>query len=265
VQEVTKRVVSGACIAPLILCILLFLPAWLLGLFLVLVICVAAYEVLTISATRHKLVAGLLAVSSAIPLYLHSLPAYALWVLLSPMAYLAFRMAEPGEGADGVNEEIAKAVAGLVCTQVFIVLALFYVFRLKELNPYYPAIIVLAVWATDTAAYFIGRKFGKKRLAPSISPRKTWAGLLGAMGGGAVLISVFGSVLQMDIWECVLVGALIGLFGQLGDILESVFKRVCGVKDSSALIPGHGGMLDRIDSFLFTAPFAYHYLAGFSS
>jgi phosphatidate cytidylyltransferase len=265
VREVTKRFVSGACIAPFILCILLFVPARFLGLFLVLVICVATYEVLTISATRHKLVAGLLAVSSALPLYLHSFSAYALWVLLSPMAYLAFRMAEPGEGAEGVNEEIAKAVVGLVCTQVFIVLGLFYFFRLKELNPYYPAIIVLTVWATDTAAYFIGKTFGKKRLAPRISPRKTWAGLLAAMASGVALIFVFGSVLQIDMWECVLVGALIGLLGQLGDILESVFKRVYGVKDSSSLIPGHGGMLDRIDSFLFTAPFAYHYLAGLSS
>jgi phosphatidate cytidylyltransferase len=265
VQEVTKRVVSGACIAPLILCILLFLPAPFLGLFLLLVVSVATHEVLTISATRHKLVAGVLAVSSALPLYLHSFSAYALWVLISPMAYLAFRMAESGEGPDRVNEEIAKAVTGVVCTQVFIVLALSYFVRLKELNLYYPAIVVLAVWATDTAAYFIGKKFGKKRLAPRISPRKTWAGLLAAMGGGVVVILIFGSMLQIAMWECVLVGALIGLLGQLGDILESVFKRVYGVKDSSSLIPGHGGMLDRIDSFLFTAPFAYHYLAGFSS
>lgn len=264
-QEVTKRVVSGACIAPLILCILLFLPARFLALFLLLVISVAAYEVLTISTARYRLVAGILAVSSALPLYLHSFSAYAFWVLLSPMAYLAFRMAEPGEGTDGVNEEIAKAVAGLVCTQVFIVLTLFYFVRLKELNPYYPAIIALTVWATDTAAYFIGKAFGKKRLAPRISPRKTWAGLFAAMGGGVILIFVFGSILRIEMWECVLVGALIGLLGQLGDILESVFKRVYGVKDSSSLIPGHGGMLDRIDSFLFTAPFAYHYLAGFSS
>jgi len=265
VQEVTKRVVSGACIAPLILFILLFLPAPFLGLLLLLVISVATHEVLTISASRHRLIVGTLAVSSALPLYLHSFSAYALWVLISPMIYLAFCMAGSGEGPDGANEEIAKAVVGLACTQVFIVLTLSYFFRLKELNPYYPAIIALTVWATDTAAYFIGKRFGKKRLAPRISPRKTWAGLLAAMGGGVLVIFVFGNTLRIDGWECVLVGALIGLLGQLGDILESVFKRVFGVKDSSSLIPGHGGMLDRIDSFLFTAPFAYHYLAGFSS
>jgi phosphatidate cytidylyltransferase len=125
-----------------------------------------------------------------------------------------------------------------------------------------PAILVLAVWASDTAAYFIGKKFGKKRLAPHISPRKTWAGLLAAMAGGVALIFVFGSVLRTGMGECVLVGALIGLLGQLGDILESVFKRVHGVKDSSSLIPGHGRSRSTESTAFFTVPF-YHYRPGF--
>ncbi len=134
----------------------------------------------------------------------------------------------------------------------------------SEVNLYFPVILILTIWASDTGAYFIGKSFGKKRLAPQISPKKTYAGLFGALFGGAMLTLAFGKMLGMDIAESIVVGAMIGLLGQLGDIFESIAKRVYNVKDSSALIPGHGGMLDRIDSFLFSTPFLYHYLMGFA-
>jgi phosphatidate cytidylyltransferase len=129
---------------------------------------------------------------------------------------------------------------------------------------YFPIILLLTIWASDTSAYFMGKTFGKRLLAPRISPKKTFAGLFGALFGGAVLTLAFGRMLGMDIIESIVVGSMIGLLGQLGDIFESIAKRVYGVKDSSALIPGHGGMLDRIDSFLFSTPFLYHYLSGFA-
>ena len=88
--------------------------------------------------------------------------------------------------------------------------------------------------------------------------------MFGALFGGAVLTLAFGKILGMDMLESIVVGAMTGFLGQLGDIFESIAKRVYNVKDSSALIPGHGGMLDRIDSFLFSTPFLYHYLAGFA-
>ena len=155
-------------------------------------------------------------------------------------------------------------MALLLASEIFIVLPLFYVYRLRQVNLYLPIILLLMIWASDTGAYFIGKTFGKKKLAPLISPKKTYAGLFGALFGAAMLALAFGRMIGLDAVESIAVGAGIGLLGQLGDIFESIAKRMYRVKDSSNLIPGHGGMLDRIDSLLFSAPFLYHYLAGFS-
>jgi phosphatidate cytidylyltransferase len=173
-----------------------------------------------------------------------------------------FRVVKPSDASTAANEEIARHVLMMLASQVFIVLPLFYFYRLKELHQYYPAILLLAIWASDTGAYFIGRKFGRRRLAPAISPKKTYAGLFGALLGAAVVTSAFAAALQLGLAEAILIGAVVGALGQVGDIFESIAKRVCSVKDSSGLIPGHGGVLDRMDSFLFSTPFFYHYLTG---
>jgi phosphatidate cytidylyltransferase len=264
VQELTKRILSGACIGPIVLLLFFFLPARLLLLFLFIVACLAISELLSISGMKEKLLVGVLAVLSVIPLYGASASAFIIWLMFSPLVILIHRMIAPGEESQGVNEEIAGRVAVLVASQIFVVLPLFYLHRLREVNVYFPVILILTIWASDTGAYFIGKSFGKRRLAPQISPKKTYAGLFGALFGGAALTLAFGKMLGMDIAESIVVGAMIGLLGQLGDIFESIAKRVYNVKDSSALIPGHGGMLDRIDSFLFSTPFLYHYLMGFA-
>ncbi|HVN24798.1 MAG TPA: phosphatidate cytidylyltransferase [Syntrophorhabdales bacterium] len=263
-RELTKRILSGLCIGPVVLLLFLFLPARWFLVFLFIVMCLATYELLSISGTRQKLLIGALAVLSIIPLYGSSPRAFIAWLLFSPLVFLVYRMIMSGEESEGVNEEIASRVAVIVVSQIFIVLPLFYFYLLREVNLYLPIILVLTIWASDTGAYFIGKTFGKKRLAPAISPKKTYAGLFGALFGGAVLTLACGRMLDMSIFESVAVGAVIGLLGQLGDIFESIAKRVYSVKDSSGLIPGHGGMLDRIDSFLFTTPFLYHYLVGLS-
>jgi phosphatidate cytidylyltransferase len=264
VQELTKRILSGACIGPVVLLLFFFLPGSWLFLFLFIVACLAAYELISISGTKQKFLVGILAVLSVIPLHGGSLSAFIIWLMFSPLVFLIYRMMASGEDTLGVNEEIAGQVTVLVVAQIFVVLPLYYLYRLREVNLYFPIILVVTIWASDTGAYFIGKTFGKKRLAPRISPKKTYAGLFGALFGGAVLTLAFGRVLGIDRLESIAVGAMIGLFGQLGDIFESIVKRVYNVKDSSGLIPGHGGMLDRIDSFLFSTPFFYHYLMGFA-
>jgi phosphatidate cytidylyltransferase len=264
VQELTKRILSGACIGPGVLLLFFFLPARPLLLLLFIIACLATSELLSISGTKDKLLVGALAVLSVIPLYGASPSAFIIWLMFSPLVILIHRMIVPGEEPEGVNEEIAGRLAVLVVAQIFIVLPLFYLYRLREVNVYFPIMLILTIWASDTGAYFIGKSFGKKRFAPQISPKKTYAGLFGALFGGAVLTVAFGKMLGMDIAESIVVGAVIGLLGQLGDLLESIAKRVYNVKDSSALIPGHGGILDRIDSFLFSTPFLFHYLMGFA-
>ena len=126
--------------------------------------------------------------------------------------------------------------------------------------------VFLAVFATfgsDSAAYFIGRAFGKHKLAPSISPGKTWEGSIGGLLG-AVLVSMFfllNTPLHLNAfinwWQMIIVGLLISIFGQLGDLIESLFKRNTGAKDSGNILPGHGGMLDRVDSIVFAVVVVY--------
>ena len=105
------------------------------------------------------------------------------------------------------------------------------------------------VWATDIGAYFAGRRFGGARLAPAISPGKTWAGLIGGMIAAAIVggvIARFGHLPSATLW----LGAPLAVAAQLGDLLESWMKRRAGVKDSGRILPGHGGLLDRIDGML---------------
>ena len=117
-------------------------------------------------------------------------------------------------------------------------------------------------WACDTAAYGVGRAFGRTKVMPSVSPGKS---LEGAIAGFVVAI---GAGLAARVWfapylsvlNAIVLGALVGVFGQFGDLVESLFKRDAETKDSSHLIPGHGGVLDRFDSLLFTAPIVYYYL-----
>ena len=116
----------------------------------------------------------------------------------------------------------------------------------------------LIVWAVDTAAYFGGRAFGRKKLAPGISPNKTWAGFyFGFLG--ALVAALVSKWLFLDIGcaKLIVMALLACLFGQIGDLFESALKRYFGVKDSSAILPGHGGILDRFDSLLFAAPVVY--------
>lgn len=112
---------------------------------------------------------------------------------------------------------------------------------------------VLPLWVGDTAAIFVGKAFGKHLLAPSISPSKTWEGAIAnALGCVAAGIG-FGSFMHVPLLQGALVGALCGVLGQTGDLFESWLKRRAGVKDSGALLPGHGGLLDRVDSLIMSA------------
>ncbi|HET6469825.1 MAG TPA: phosphatidate cytidylyltransferase [Geminicoccaceae bacterium] len=114
--------------------------------------------------------------------------------------------------------------------------------------------LLLVVWTTDIAAYFVGRAIGGRRLAPRISPGKTWAGLLGGMTGAAVIGAIFAWAFGGLAAAGAAVAALLAAVAQAGDLFESWIKRVAGVKDSGHLIPGHGGVLDRLDGLLFAAP-----------
>jgi len=123
---------------------------------------------------------------------------------------------------------------------------------------------LLTIFASDIAAFFVGRALGRHRLAPSISPGKTWEGAIGGIFG-AIILSLFFTLstplgLPLSYGQAILLGLLVSVFGQLGDLVESLLKRNMGVKDSGKLMPGHGGMLDRIDSIVFTGIVVYYYV-----
>lgn len=119
---------------------------------------------------------------------------------------------------------------------------------------------LMAVMACDTSAYFTGSNFGKRKLYPAVSPNKSQEGAVGGVLGAviAVLLAKLFFLPQIGFGAACLVGVLIGCAGQIGDLFESLLKRACDVKDSGTLIPGHGGVLDRLDSLLFTFPLSYY-------
>jgi len=121
------------------------------------------------------------------------------------------------------------------------------------------------IWICDSAAFFLGTAFGKHKLFPRVSPQKSWEGAIaGFVFAILTMIAAKAIILDSLSWTNVIwIGILIGIFGQFGDLVESLLKRDVGVKDSSSIIPGHGGVFDRFDSLLFAAPVVYLYLHFF--
>lgn len=125
-------------------------------------------------------------------------------------------------------------------------------------------LVFLIVVATDIGGYYFGSKFGKRKLAAVISPKKTVEGSIGA-SIVAILVALCGVFYtNLNLVECLITGVLVTTFAQLGDLSESLVKRDAGVKDSSNILPGHGGVLDRCDSYLFALPVAYYYFVTFT-
>lgn len=161
--------------------------------------------------------------------------------------------------------QVAKLVAGQIQGIVYIALplALIVLIRNGEAGRFWILAILVTIFAGDTAAYYAGSNLGKRKLCPSVSPKKT---IEGALGGLAANITV-GFILKLFFlpqvgWVPILVMCvLLGAVGQVGDLFESVLKRAAGIKDSGNILPGHGGILDRIDALLFAAPVAWIFIA----
>lgn len=179
------------------------------------------------------------------------------------LAFIAVAMGVtlvPGATLDGAADRLGRAVFGIG----WIAGLLPFLLRLREV-PSGAAWVLLALgvgWAADTGAYFAGRKFGSRKLYPSVSPNKTWEGLYGGIAGAVLWVVLLQWTLLPSLsWLDVLVLApAASVAGVLGDLCESLLKRAFGVKDSGTILPGHGGLLDRIDSVLFVAPvvWAWH-------
>jgi phosphatidate cytidylyltransferase len=113
---------------------------------------------------------------------------------------------------------------------------------------------LIGTWASDSFAYLVGRKWGKHKMAPHISPNKTVEGLIGGIVGCIVLCLIFAGACSFDLGNALLMSIVVAIAAPIGDLFESYIKRACDVKDSGSILPGHGGMMDRFDSLLFVAP-----------
>lgn len=145
---------------------------------------------------------------------------------------------------------------------IFVALPLTYAIRLHRQETIGPKLLLFALvitWVGDTAAYFVGRGIGKHKLAPHLSPNKTWEGTIASFLGALLVGYVFSRWTFVPMPHLLGMAAAGNVAGQAGDLLESAFKRSAGVKDSGSLLPGHGGVLDRIDALILTFPVVWYY------
>ncbi|MGD1210873.1 MAG: phosphatidate cytidylyltransferase [Candidatus Acidiferrales bacterium] len=148
---------------------------------------------------------------------------------------------------------IAISSAGLL----FVALPFSYLVRINEIERTGRQLVLFVlclVWAGDTLAYFVGRSLGRLPMAPALSPKKTWEGAFANLLGSLLVAIFFARWMQVDALSLLVTAGLANIAGQMGDLIESAYKRGAGVKDSSSLLPGHGGMLDRIDSLILASP-----------
>lgn len=148
---------------------------------------------------------------------------------------------------------------------LYIILPFYFLIQLPFIdNQYQPYIIIyciLLIWTNDSFAYLVGKNLGKRKLFETVSPKKTIEGFLGGMLFAIILgglIGYFSTLFTILNW--IIIAVIVAVFGTLGDLVESKFKRQAGVKDSGTIMPGHGGLLDRLDSLFFLAPFVYLYI-----
>lgn len=192
----------------------------------------------------------------------------ALYVPDAPVAWLAavvlvatliFVTLRPGASLERAADKVGRYLVGMGWIGL---LAFLPLLRRLELGLAWVFMVLVISWLGDTGAYFAGRFFGKRKLYPRVSPKKTWAGAVGGVVAavlGAFVVRAVG-VPSLGVLETALLAAVLCVFGILGDLGESLLKRAFSVKDSGWIMPGHGGLLDRIDSLLFVAPLLYGYL-----
>ena len=164
-----------------------------------------------------------------------------------------------GKRLKGVIEDVGYLYTGIF----YVVFLLSYLVLLRGSidGSLWILLLFIVTWGGDTAAFFSGRAFGNRKFYLEVSPKKSVEGFIGGFFGGIVAALLFKVLFfnQLTLTDSIIAGAVIGILGPLGDLCESLLKRSCDVKDSGGLIPGHGGILDRIDSILFSAPFVYYF------
>lgn len=157
----------------------------------------------------------------------------------------------------------ALPAAGISASGLLLIaFPLSYAVRLHAFPLWGPKLLLFAlviIWVGDTAAYFVGRSIGKYKLAPHLSPKKTWEGTFASFVGSVIVALIFARFMVVPLPHLLAMAAVGNVAGQVGDLLESAYKRSAGIKDSGSILPGHGGVLDRIDALILAIPVVWYY------
>ncbi len=278
-----KRVLTAVVLIPIVVVILFWAPSWFFAAVLAFIACLTTAEYLDLVKAYGSrpfrgpvylflllavIVAG--ALSSGHPAG-KLLPVFFAMALLFAMAVIVVLIAAMTR--ENLRDSLPDAAFSLLALP-YITLPFVAIISLRagELGPFVVLYLLLIVWAGDIAAFFVGRSLGRSKLAPSISPNKTWEGSLASVVASIIVAGAlaFGVVWYRGFYaeraaavRVAVIAALaaipINIAAQLGDLVESMIKRGAGVKDSGSILPGHGGMLDRIDALLFAAPVLWYY------
>jgi phosphatidate cytidylyltransferase len=243
-----KRILTAAVMIPVVLYAVLGGIDWIFLLVLIAVaeICFDEYSNITASREPLAYVAGLV-------ILLAPLPWLGLFALLFTLLMLTLAMRHSDLAAGFTR------TAALLVGVIYIFGAWRTAILLRAMNPRWLVFGLVVSWIGDTGAYYVGRRYGKHKLAPRVSPGKTWEGAIAS----AVISALAGAVAMprlipgVDLWQALLLALAANIAGQIGDLAESAIKRAAGVKDSGTLLPGHGGLLDRVDSSMFALPVLY--------
>jgi phosphatidate cytidylyltransferase len=262
------RVVTVVPLIPIILWMMFAGPRWLWQTFILTAVAIGGYELMAMKVPSSRGLRSWGSMTSVLFAYtiifMTSSSAVYGVVLLIILGAMAWSLLQ-----DDPLHNASVRVGWLLGTPVYVGGTMAALALVRDFDPTGAWVLLTMVlaWGSDTSAYFVGRKFGKTKLAPRISPKKTLEGSAGGLAAsvvGAVIMSFFLPGLGAP--DAVALGILAGAAGQAGDLLMSVLKRSSGVKDSGGILPGHGGILDRVDALAFTGPatWAYgHFIAGF--
>jgi phosphatidate cytidylyltransferase len=273
-SETTTRVAVAAIAIPVAVAAV-YVGGWVLGALIATLAALAALEFFRLAESKGvRPLAGLGAGAAAVFVLLGVVaggapwPGATMWALAVALLLVCLTAAIWARGVEG-NPLLASAVT--VFGAVYTGGMLMHGILLRHLpaveSSWHGTALVFApvllTWASDTSAYFVGRQWGRRKLIPRVSPGKTVEGSVGALIGTVAVALLYSAVLgqfgayRMEVWAALLFGILISMTAQIGDLAESLLKRDAGVKDSGTLFPGHGGVLDRMDSLFFTLPVAY--------
>ena len=247
-----KRIITALILLPIVVWVVLAGPSWTLLLLTAAVGLIAFHEFDTIAGAQGIAKSGYVGMAAGLILLFAPEPAWvAIGILAVTLMVVELRQMDLAKALPSA----ATALLGIV----YIFGAWRCAVALKEINPHWLMIALLVSWAGDTAALYVGRTLGRHKLAPRVSPSKTWEGTIGSVIGGVLAAGIYAHYLipSAPIWLVLAVAAGGNIAGQLGDLCESAFKRGAGMKDSGTTLPGHGGWLDRIDSSLFSIPVVY--------